>query len=257
MVKNSHFVKLTASPVERTIGTQGVDLPRREPTAESRTELQRKRFLSTISKLERKVNHMEEDKDMSYEEGTAQKMRVWAQENLRIITSVFIVAVIAFGIYSYSDRGISSDDAGLKKIASSETSKEDTGAVTSEEAEKTSMSTDETKQAEAAPVETSRETETSFIEVANRGEGLTHLARRATTDYLDKNADSSLTAEHRIYIEDYLRKKAAHQGGIKTGTDVEFSKSLVKEAIDASKNLNERQLENLKKYSARVSEFRK
>jgi hypothetical protein len=199
---------------------------------------------------------MEEDKDMRYEEGTSQKVRVWVQENLRVITSVFIVAVIAFGIYSYSDRSVPSDDAGLKKIASSETSKEEAGAVTSEEAEKTSTPAEETKQAEPKVVETSRETEGSFIEVANRGEGLTHLARRATNDYLEKNADSSLTAEHRIYIEDYLRKKVGQQG-VKTGTSVEFSKSLVKEAIDASKNLNERQLENLKKYSARVSEFRK
>jgi hypothetical protein len=201
---------------------------------------------------------MEEDKDMSYEEGATQKARVWVQENLRVITSVFIVAVIAFGIYSYSGRGTTSDDAGLKKIAASEISKEEADTVTSEEAEKTTALTgDETKQTEAKPAETSRETETSFVEVASRGEGLTHLARHAATDYLDKNADSTLTNEHRIYIEDYLRKKVAHQGGIKTGTNVEFSKTLVKEAIDASKNLNERQLENLKKYSDRVSDFRK
>ncbi len=256
MVKNGLFVKLTASPAERTIGTQGVDPPRRKPMAESRTGLQRKRFLSTINKLERKVNHMEEDKDMSYEEGMSQKVKVWVQENLRVITSVFIVAVIAFGIYSYSDRTVPSDNADFEKIASSETSKEETDAVTSEEAEQTSVAEEEMETA-TEPSETSRETEASFIEVANPGEGLTHLARRAATDYLEKNADSSLTVEHRVYIEDYLRKKVGHQGGVGVGTSVEFSKELVKEAIDSSKNLNERQLENLKRYSARVSEYRK
>lgn len=262
MVKNGYFVKLTTSPVERTIETQGVDPPRREPAVESRTELQRKRFLSTISKLERKVNHMEEDKDMSYEEETSEKVKAWVQENLRVITSVFIVAVIAFGIYSYSDRTPTTDDSAVKKIASSETTKEESGsgAVTSEQAaEKTSAAAEEKKSSDtqAQPAETSRETEGSFIEVAVRGDGLTNLARKATTDYLDKNADSSLTVEHRIYIEDYLRKKVGQQGGVKTGTSVEFSKDLIKQAIDSSKNLNERQLENLKKYSARVSEFRK
>jgi len=202
---------------------------------------------------------MEEDKDMSYEEGLSEKVKAWVQENLRIVTSVFIVAVIAFGIYSYSDRTIPGNETDLKKIASSDTSKEDSsGAVTSEQAadKASGQATTDTKTA-AKPAETSRETETSFIEVAESGNGLTNLARQATTDYLDKNADSSLTNEHRIYIEDYLRKKVGHQGGVRTGTSVEFSKDLIKQAIDASKQLNDRQLQNLKKYSARVSAFRK
>ncbi|MEI7749531.1 MAG: hypothetical protein WCJ25_00850 [Candidatus Moraniibacteriota bacterium] len=202
---------------------------------------------------------MEEDKDMSYEEGLTEKVKAWVQENLRIVTSVFIVAVIAFGIYSYSDRTVPGNETDLKKIASSETSKEDTsGAVTSEQAaDKASMQAATDTKAATKPAETSRETETSFIEVATSGNGLTHLARQATTDYLDKNADSSLTNEHRIYIEDYLRKKVGHQGGVRTGTSVEFSKDLIKQAVDASKQLNDRQLQNLKKYSARVSAFRK
>ncbi|NTW46240.1 MAG: hypothetical protein HGB18_04310 [Candidatus Moranbacteria bacterium] len=192
---------------------------------------------------------MEEDKDMSYEEGMSEKVKTWIQENLRVITSVFIVAVIAFGIYSYSDRTVPSENADLKKIESSETAKEETsGDTVSEETQ---------PQKEVQPTEASQETEGSFIETAGRGDGLTHLARRAAADYLEKNADSSVTVEHRVYIEDYLRKKVGHTGGVKMGTSVEFSKDLIREAVDASKRLNDRQLENLKRYSARVSEFRK
>ncbi len=261
MVKIRCFVKLTGFPVERTIGRQGVDpfSAKAESGIEDRTSTQAVPF--TIHKLGRKVNHMEEDKDMSYEEETTEKIKVWVQENLRVITSVFIVAVIAFGIYSYSDRTPTSDDASLKKIASSEITKDGlkSDAVTSEEAAKATASTEEkaATDTQVQPTETSQETEGSFIEVASRGEGLTNLARKATTNYLEKNADSSLTFEHRIYIEDYLRKNVANQSGVKIGTNVEFSKDLIKKAIDASKTLNDSQLQNLKKYSARVSEFRK
>ncbi len=201
---------------------------------------------------------MEEDKDMSYEEDTMEKVKTWVQENLRIVTSVFIVAVIAFGIYSYSDRTIPSDDTDLQKIASSETAKEaSSDAVTSEEAERLTAGQDGTEEETTVrPIEAG-ETETSFIEVAESGNGLTHLARAAATDYLEKNADSSLTVEHRIYIEDYLRKKVSHEGGVHVGTSVEFSKDLIQEAIGASKNLTPNQLENLKRYSSKVSAFRK
>lgn len=203
---------------------------------------------------------MEEEK-LETGEGAAAKVRTWIQENLRVITSVFIVAVIAIGIYSYSDRSVPTDETGISgEISSSETEKI---AEEEEETEAEEIATEETSDseetvtvAEEEPKELSRETEGSFIETAERGDGLTHLARRAASNYLEKNPDSSVTVEHRIYIEDYLRKKIAHEGGVHVGTSVEFSKDLIEEAIGASKNLSESQLENLKKYSARVSEFR-
>ncbi|MGB5018829.1 MAG: hypothetical protein WBO66_03795, partial [Candidatus Moraniibacteriota bacterium] len=55
-----------------------------------------------------------------------------------------------------------------------------------------------------------------------------------------------------IYIEDYLRKNIPQKGGVKTGSSVEFSKALIDQAISHAKTLNERQLENLKRYSVRV-----
>lgn len=203
---------------------------------------------------------MEEEKLETGEDATA-KVRTWIQENLRVITSVFIVAVIAIGIYSYSDRSVPTDEAGISgEISSSETEKiaEEEEVTEAEEiATEVSADSEETVTvAEEEPKELSRETEGSFIETAERGDGLTHLARRAASNYLEKNPDSSVTVEHRIYIEDYLRKKIAHEGGVHVGTSVEFSKGLIEEAIGASKNLSESQLENLKKYSARVSEFR-
>ena len=108
------------------------------------------------------------------------------------------------------------------------------------------------KDTQVTSANASKETETSFIETAQRGEGKTHLARHAAANYLEKNPDSSLTVEHKIYIEDYLRKHTNGKGGIHIGTSQEFSKDLIKGAIESSKKLSDSQLKNLKKYSARA-----
>ncbi len=226
---------------------------------------------------------------------TLQKIKKWLQENLRIIVSVLIVALIASSIYSYSKRG--------EKVATNTGDKNveiekilDDISNQNEEGNKEEQNADEEKQAvteEAATTENeqvsdanenqeevikpepenkeeaqvtnedsaktqpqteavTKETENSFIESASPGNGLTNLARKALAHYLEKNPDSSLTPEHKIYIEDYLRKNVNYQGRIYTGTTVEFSKDLIKKAIDASKNLNNAQLQNLHKYAVNV-----
>jgi hypothetical protein len=59
-----------------------------------------------------------------------------------------------------------------------------------------------------------------------------------------------------VYIEDYLRKNVGFKGMVTTKTSVEFEKVLINQAIEKSKTLNPNQLQNLKKYSARVSAYR-
>lgn len=204
------------------------------------------------------------------EESTFGKIKEWTQENIRIIVSVLIVLLIASSIYSYSKRGEESTEI-ADKNSDIEEILEDLSAIENEEAEVSDSAaanetgevveseepaTDESpvqqEEDSAAQVVTAQETENSFIESAQAGEGTTHLARRALAHYLEKNPDSALTNEHRIYIEDYLRKKVGFQGRVHIGTNVEFSKSLIQEAIAASKNLNDSQLKNLQKYSQSV-----
>ncbi len=189
-----------------------------------------------------------------FEESSINQTKTWIQENLRIIVSVFIVAAIALGVYSYSQRtqnNISDESAGTLL----ETKGGEKETATPKEA--TSPSTAKTEmKGVVVTEELSQETATSFIEKAERGNGSTHLARRALAHYLEKNADSSLTAEHKIYIEDYLRKNVGFRGHVTTKTSIEFSKELVKQGIEKSKTLNDKQLQNLKKYSARVSAYR-
>lgn len=193
-----------------------------------------------------------EEQDPMFEESAGSQAKAWVQDNLRIIVSVFIVAAIALGIYSYSQRTLqNTDDQNtlLKLKQSGDTVKSDTKESPSEVKA-------EVKNGVIVTEELSQETETSFIEKAEQGNGTTHLARRALAHYLEKNTDSTLTPEQKVYIEDYLRKNIVHSGTVTTKTSIEFSKTLISQGIEKSKTLNERQLQNLKKYSARVNAYR-
>ena len=186
------------------------------------------------------------------QEARIEEVKRWFQDNLRIVISVLIVIVIAGGIYSYSKRTDSPIVA--EQSQSTDKSASDTTTIdTSKTTDQTVSTSKDAAKPTVSSTATSKETEASFVETAGKNDGLTVLARRATANYLEKNQDSSLTKEHKIYIEDYLRKAVNHKGGVHLGTSVEFSKDLIQKAIAQSKTLNEKQLKNLQKYSARVS----
>ncbi len=195
---------------------------------------------------------MEEYTPQTQEEKT-QQIKRWFQDNLRIIVSVVIVVAIAGGIYSYSNRGTSEiaidSSSDLEEMVKDQNSSDISSTVVEGQENDNSAN----KDVEVSVSASSQETENSFVETAGKGDGLTTLARQATANYLEKNPDSTLTKEHKIYIEDYLRKNTSHKGGVHVGTSVEFSKDSIQKAIAQSKNLNEKQLKNLQKYSARVS----
>lgn len=202
------------------------------------------------------------------EEIESSSMKQWLRDNLRIIISVLIVVVIAGGIYSYSNRGTeelaqNADDSSqvLNSINGDQNTQDqnsqnpandNNGATQKDEAQNSTQTSPKKDTANTSSVATSQETENSFVETAAKGDSHTVLARRALSNYLEKNTDSSLTAEHKIYIEDYLRKHNSNQGRMNIGTSVEFSKSLIQEAIAKSKTLNDGQLKNLHKYAVRV-----
>ena len=187
------------------------------------------------------------------QEASTEDLKRWFQDNLRIVISIAIVGVIAGGIYSYSKRGETPivADQSASKTATDTTAAASTD--TTNPTTDTTAATDNSAKPAVSSASTSQETETSFVETAEKGASMTVLARKATADYLEKNQDSSLTNEHKIYIEDFLRKNVTHTGGVHVGTSVEFSKELIQKAIAQSKTLNARQLQNLQKYSARVS----
>ena len=219
----------------------------------------RKNF-SSWDKLERQVkfcmvdeHNTEEREDSQNDEGM--DITQWIQDNLRIIISIIIVIALAGGIYSYSQRTTTPivTDKGTENGLVAETPDEESDGTTGIVAENGSAQDTKIGVTKDQPsVATSKETQGSFAESAGSGDGLTHLARRALADYLEKNPDTSLTAEHKIYIEDYLRKNVSQPGPVRIGTTVEFPKDLIRQSIDHSKQLSGAQLKNLEKYSAMV-----
>jgi len=210
----------------------------------------------------------------------------WIEENLRLVVSVIIVLAIAGGIYSYSQRGqegrvaldedttqeqillegeeleedgmmeedseTTEDSMVEEGVSSDETTEPAQEDAMEEDVRDTAPAQEAQPQQPAQPSQPTQETTEGFIVTAEHGDGLTHLARRAAADYLAQNPDDSLTAAHKIYIEDYVRKATAHSGGVHAGEQVSFSKSVISQAIDASKNLTDAQLDNLQKYVALV-----
>lgn len=85
---------------------------------------------------------------------------------------------------------------------------------------------------------------------AIKGDGLTHVARKALKEYLVSGSEN-LNSEQKIYIEDYLRKHSTYKT-VNPGEALAYSNDLVKTAIDKSKALTAAQLKNLEKYSKLV-----
>jgi hypothetical protein len=179
-------------------------------------------------------------------------IKAWFQDNLRIIISILIVVLIAGGIYSYSNRTESPESpiADLNDAENIISESEEEVVANSDKKEETEA-TDQEKDS-VSSIATSQETEKSFIQTAAKGDSQTTLARAALANFLEKNPNSELTSEHKIYIEDYLRKKINYEGRIFTGTSLEFQKDLIQEAISHSKNLTPDQLKNLQKYVVKV-----
>jgi len=216
--------------------------------------------------VEEKAKKSEENENSSDNGGDKDKAKVWLQENLRMLISVAIVIVIAAGIYSYSKRTQPVANQNQSEV----TEQEGEGKISVIGGDSTSNQTDdsktdnqanpeaaqnakapETTPAAAVSPQTSQETDTSFVEAASKGDSTTKLARRALANYLEKNPDSSLTAEHKIYIEDMLRRQVKN-GRLGIGESREFSKNAISSAVEKSKSLTENQLKNLEKYSKRV-----
>jgi len=200
-------------------------------------------------------NQESNDEKMDEGETSQDRAKQWIQDNLRIIISVLIVVVIAGGIYSYSKRTqaptVSEDTTATSETTTDNGDKTADQATDPDKTQATASSSTAKDKTSAIAANTSQETETSFVETAVAGDGMTKLARKSLANYLEKNPDSALSAEHKIYIEDYLRKNVKQQK-VSVGTSVEFSKDLVKTAIEKSKTLSPQQLQNLHKYAVRV-----
>ena len=88
----------------------------------------------------------------------------------------------------------------------------------------------------------------TYKEKAEKGEGLTHLARRALKNYLqDFPQNPNLSPEHKIYIEDYLALQKGYRW-LNLGEEIEFTKEEIEGAIQKALQLTPEQLHNLSQF---------
>jgi len=203
------------------------------------------------------------------------KIKDWSYENWQTILVVLIVLIVGMSAYNYNQQNNSSNEnqSSVAIIDNNESETVDENEVNKknnidqeeniEEASEADIENeDQIKAAEEdnkTEVVEDREENSSVISssdnsgkiytvYANRGEGITHLARRALNEYLQETGEESeLTEEHEIYIEDYLQNRTGAES-IEVNHQEVFSGNLIEEAISSAKQLTPKSLDNLKRY---------
>lgn len=177
------------------------------------------------------------------EEGLWQRIK----ESPRTVSALIIILIVAAAIYAFSGPRQESVPTATETPVGPASGQ---ATVSPKPGSPTEAATP--KAAQPTPMPEASRTDQAFVEVAQRGEGATHLARRAAGRWLQENqAGYEVTAEHKIYIEDYIKDRIGRKG-LSLGQEQEISYQLVAEAVAAAKELNERQLKNLTKYTKYV-----
>lgn len=219
----------------------------------------------------------------SNEKGWLGKIKDSTYQNWQTILVALIVLIVGISAYNYNQNTgadstettkqeeaakteeVKTEEAKTAEVAATANTEEnaeatDQAAATQEQTP--AVTTPTTNNAAAKQTEETKTPETntnttnavestgeSYKVVAVKGEGITHLARKALNQYLSENNDSTLTASHKVYVEDYLKNKIGSQG-IGIGHTETISKVSIEGAIAASKKLSQSQLDNLKKYTS-------
>jgi len=211
----------------------------------------------------------------SDEKGWLGKIKESIYQNWQTILVALIVLIVGISAYNYNEKtGTDSsaminqeenaEEANAEESNTEETATAENQEENAEEADQKASQPENQENAAQAETNTEQQTgETKTQEIntntvesndngykvtTEKGEGITHLARKALAKYLSENRDDEVTALHKIYIEDYLQNRIGNQG-IEVGHVETFSKASIQEAIAASKKLSQASLDNLKKYS--------
>lgn len=181
--------------------------------------------------------------------GVVARTMNWMKENFStIILPLIAIILLAFGIYFYSTSPVKSPQTSAPAQTTTETKEQPKET-------QTQPKSDETAKPIVSPVGTGGPETTDvniYTEKAAKGEGITHLARKALKRYLASEGSSiSLTKEHKIYVEDYMKDQTGNYQ-LKVGQEISFSVNLIKDAISQAQKLSQSQLNNLKKYSLLV-----
>ena len=198
--------------------------------------------------------------------GWGKKILDWLRKNFSaVILPIIALIILGGGIYLYSQQRGGGLEIPEEEVTTGITVDLEKEKAVPEEKQEVEKQVEEEKVAateEIAPEEEVKgglvETEEEVVEgkvykfAAERGEGITHLARKALKQYLLTSAkDLNLTPEHKIYIEDYMQNRTGSQM-LHLGEVINFPESLIKEAIAEAQKLTDAQLQNLTQYAQLV-----
>lgn len=186
------------------------------------------------------------------------------KESPRTVSALIIILIVAAAVYAFSgeepatqdlaDEGIITEEGA--ELAQQEQATEEAaeGGETTQEGEgQATEQREEVTQAQLAQesqeLPEASKNEQGYQEVAQAGDGITHLARRATTRWLSENqAGYTVSNEHRIFIEDYIQNGTGTQG-LAVGETMTVTYDMIAEAVAAAGQLNDGQLNNLAQYT--------
>lgn len=201
------------------------------------------------------------------EKGWLGKIKDGIYENWQTVLVAVIVLIVGISAYYYNERpaetpaaseqensqaaaeaeASTAEEQNAEAADAAEASAEDQNAAAEQTAPAASEETKTKEDTAVADANTVTVEGENYKVTAVKGEGLTHLARKAMNQYLEKNPNDQVTSLHKIYIEDYLRKQVA-ASPIEIGHAETFSQGMIEQAIAASQKLSAKQLDNLKKY---------
>jgi hypothetical protein len=207
--------------------------------------------------------------------GWGNKVFKWIKDNFSaIILPIIALVILGGGIYLYSQQksnDLNVDQSDLQSGITIDLEKNE-----GEEATPVEEVTEKTEEVAVAPITETKTDETvvkneevkinteetvitpapattsstSYSEVAQKGDGVTNLARRALKTYIT-SGNIKLSVEQKVYAEDYVQNNTDTRM-LTSGEKIEFSNSLIKDAISQAQKLTVNQLHNLEQYSRLV-----
>ena len=216
---------------------------------------------------------------LDLEKGWFGKAKDWLLNNWQTVIIVLIVLIIGVGLYNYQQQKGAGEEGALSGVVEEqeeatensdgeiavesdwdeeennkdEEEGDNSAVVIEENGEEAGYEEDvKTDGAGEDSVTISSENGKAYTASAERGDGITQLARKALKKYLNENSVSDINDEQKIYAEDYLQNKTG-QEFLELGETREFSENLITEAIDLSRGLDDNDIENLSKYKTRIA----
>lgn len=189
---------------------------------------------------------MSEEKQTTEEQQDENK-GFWAKN---IVSILLIVFLIISGIYAFNRDPAENDKDVEEKV--SDIKNNDKDAESTESSEETAKTEDtDTKEEMTKEAKTEvKTTEEAIIVSAGKGDGVTHLARKAIAEYSSMN-NITLSKEQKLYAETVL-KNSYYQHHLTVGQDISFSVDTLSETVQNAQNLTEGQIKAWSKYAAAV-----